>query len=89
VRLHTFGLNIRFLQHEEIRSLVSSSDTDAWVVSYSKYGRMKIAGSRGRMIEVDLKDVTKRFMKINVDPVTIYFNSLLAFVNRLKSLGLL
>ena len=88
VKLHAFGLNIRFLKHEEIRSLLSSSDSNSWVYPYCRFSRLVLTDVAGTFIELDLKEATRRFYKIQLTPVTIYKYLILSYIEKLHALGL-
>ena len=88
VRLHAFGLNIRFLRHKEIRSLLNSSDSNSWVYPYCRFSRLVLADTTGTFIELDLKDITRRFYKIQLTTVTIYKYLILSYIEKLRTLDL-
>ena len=88
VKLHAFGLNIRFLRHKEIRSLLNSSDSNSWVYPYCRFSRLVLADTTGTFIELDLKDITRRFYKVQLTTVTIYKYLILSYIEKLRTLDL-
>ena len=88
-RLHAFGLNVRFLKHREIVQYLSSSDSDAWVYSYSRYSRLVLCRVSGSFVEFDLKEMKRDLkFKVDIDKTTIYFYLLQSYILKLKKLGL-
>lgn len=86
VRLHAFGLNIKFLQHEEVRSKLNSSDSDAWVYSYSKFNRLTLYDfEKESIVEIDTHDLTRYRRKVNIESASIYFYSILSYILKLSS----
>lgn len=84
VKLHAFGLNIRFLKHREIFCLLHSSDSAAYAHSYTKYGRIKLFDPvTGTVKEVD---VVKNGVIRYVDKVTIWFWILLSQIMQIMHL---
>jgi len=89
VKLHAFGLNVKFLKHREVVQHLNSSDSDAWVYSYSKYSRLVLCRADGNFVEIDLKEATRDFkFRVNIDKVTIYQYLLLSYIMKLAKLGL-
>ena len=89
VKLHAFGLNIRFLKHREITQLINSSDSDAWVYSYSRFGRMTLIKSTGTFIEIDIEYMTRRGKAIGIDRETIYMYAIMSYIEYLRKIGLI
>jgi len=54
VKLHAFGLNVKFLQHKEIAEKLYSSDSAAWSFSYTRFGRVTLVSQDGDFVELDL-----------------------------------
>jgi hypothetical protein len=88
VKLHAFGLNIRFLRHKEIRNLLNSSDSNSWVYPYCRFSRLVLVDTTGTFIELDLKDITRRFYKVQLTTVTIYKYLILSYIEKLRTLDL-
>jgi hypothetical protein len=82
VKLHAFGLNIRFLKHEEIFKLISSSDSAAYAQTYTRYGRVKLFDPEiGTVKEVD---VVRNGLVQDMSPVAIWFWNILSFLLQVK-----
>ena len=82
VKLHAFGLNIRFLKHEEIFRLIHSSDSAAYAQTYARFGRVKLFDpATGTVKEID---VVRNGIVQEVGPLTIWFWNILSFLLQVK-----
>ena len=90
VKLHAFGLNVKFLKHREVVQYINSSDTAAWMLPYGKFNRLRLYDPFAcSMKEIDLGEATRRFRKIKLSLETIYLYHMLSYVLLLKQLKLL
>jgi hypothetical protein len=84
VKLHAFGLNIKFLRHKTIFELLYSSDSAAYAQSYSRFGRIKLFDIyHGASKEVDVvrNGVIQHFSK-----VAIWFWNILSYILQIESI---
>ena len=82
VKLHAFGLNVRFLKHGEIFRLINSSDSAAYAQTYSKFGRVKLFDfESGTVKEVD---VVRNGLVQEVGKLTIWFWNIFSFLLQIK-----
>jgi len=82
VKLHAFGLNIRFLKNRDIFRLINSSDSAAYAQTYVKYGRVKLFDPEtGTVKEVD---VVKNGLVQEVSKLTIWFWNIMSFLLQVK-----
>jgi len=82
VKLHAFGLNIRFLKHQDILCMLHSSDSAAYAKTYSEFGRVRLFDPfSGTSKELD---VVRNGVVQVLDKATIWFWILLSFVMQIK-----
>ena len=82
VKLHTFGLNLKFLKIPEVIKNIHSSDSAAYAKTYSKFGRLKIYDPiTGTCKEVDL--VKNGIVQI-LHPITIWYWTILSFIKQVE-----